>query len=315
MADGGEAATPTPTSAAATRLQIWIAVGSMVIASVIFAGSGVAGRAAAGHVPPMALSFWRWAIAFVVLAAVFRRPLWRGRAIVMRNLPLMGAFALFGVVGFSVPYYIGLEVTPAVNAAVLNASGPILTLFLSMLFLGARVTAIQVLGIALAVAGALAIVAHGSLAVLLGLAIDAGDVYLLAAFLSWAIYVVMFKWRPAGLEEMGFLAAMMGVSTVMMAPLYAWEIVVQGRTFELDESNLFIIGYTALFPSVLGYICWSNAIKVLGPNTAALSQYLSPVFGIFLAVLILGESVETFHLAGIVLVFAGIFLAGRRGMG
>jgi drug/metabolite transporter (DMT)-like permease len=107
---------------------------------------------------------------------------------------------------------------------------------------------------------------------------------------------------------------MMGVSTVMMAPLYAWEIVVQGRTFALDQGNLLIIGYTALFPSVLGYICWSNAIKVLGPNTAALSQYLSPVFGIFLAVVILGESVEAFHMAGIVLVLAGVFLAGRRGM-
>ena len=83
MAEGGEAAS----RASPTRLQIWIAVGSMVVASAIFAGSSVAGRAAAGNVPPMALSFWRWSIAFLVLAAIAWRPLWRGRAIIARNIP------------------------------------------------------------------------------------------------------------------------------------------------------------------------------------------------------------------------------------
>jgi drug/metabolite transporter (DMT)-like permease len=299
---------------AVTRAQYWFAAGTMVFASVIFSGSGIAGRAAAGQVPPMAMSFWRWAIGFLVLAAVGWRPLWRGRAIVARNVPKLCAFALTGVVGFSVPYYIGLEVRPAVNAAVLNASGPVLTLFLAMAVLGTRITAVQGAGIAIAILGALAIVAQGSLTLLLGLDVEVGDFYLLAAFLSWSIYVVMFKWRPAGLEETAFLVAMAGLAALMMLPLYLYE-AAQGRTFEVNAATALIIGYTGVLPSALGYVCWSFAIRVLGPNTASLSQYLSPAFGVILAVLILGEEVRGYHYAGIALTFAGVFLATRRQMG
>jgi drug/metabolite transporter (DMT)-like permease len=97
----------------------------------------------------------------------------------------------------------------------------------------------------------------------------------------------------------------------MMLPLWLWEFLAQGRTFELTPGNLLIIGYTGVFPSAFGYLCWSNAIRVLGPNTASMSQYLSPAFGVILAVILLGEEFYTYHLAGIALIFAGVFLATR----
>ena len=85
-----------------------------------------------------------------------------------------------------------------------------------------------------------------------------------------------------------------------------------GRSFEHNFGNWFIIGYAALFPSTLAYLAWNVAVPVVGPNLAAITQYLNPVFAITLAALILGETVKDFHLAGIATILLGIYLSGRR---
>ena len=80
---------------------------------------------------------------------------------------------------------------------------------------------------------------------------------------------------------------------------------------EID--NWLIIGYAALFPSTLAYLCWNLAVPVVGANLAAITQYLNPVFAITLAALILGERVATYHLVGIAAILAGIYLSGLSG--
>ncbi len=97
----------------------------------------------------------------------------------------------------------------------------------------------------------------------------------------------------------------------MMLPLYVIELAL-GRSFEQDFDNWFIIGYAALFPSTLAYLAWNLAVPIVGPNLAAITQYINPVFAISLAALILGESVEAFHLVGIAAILAGIYLSGSR---
>ena len=138
-----------------------------------------------------------------------------------------------------------------------------------------------------------------------------GDMLALSAFLSWSIYTVMLRWRPPGVGPYSFLTAVMGLASLMMLPLYALELA-HGRSFEQSFDNWFIIGYAALFPSCLAFLSWNLAVQIVGTNLAAITQYLNPVFAVVLAALILGERVETYHLAGIAAILAGIYLSSSR---
>ncbi len=283
----------------------------LIFAAACWAGSSVAGRAAAGDVPPMTISFLRWFIAFLLVLPLGARPLWAERRIFRHHWPIMCAFAFFGVVGFTVPYYVGLQFTEAVNVGILNASSPILIILLSFAMLGVVIRPGQLVGIGFALIGTLVIISRGSLETLLGFTLNIGDMLALSAFLSWAIYTVMLRWRPPGVSSYSFLVAIFALASLMMLPLYVIELAL-GRSFEHDFDNWFIIGYAALFPSTLAYLAWNLAVPIVGPNLAAITQYINPVFAISLAALILGESVEAFHLVGIAAILAGIYLSGSR---
>ncbi|MEI6306578.1 MAG: DMT family transporter, partial [Deltaproteobacteria bacterium] len=69
--------------------------------------------------------------------------------------------------------------------------------------------------------------------------------------------------------------------------------------------------YVALFPSVLAFIFWNQAVREVGPNKAGLFLYLMPVFGAILSAVFLGESIRPFHLIGMSLIFTGIHLTTK----
>ncbi len=302
---------PALTTTRPAAIPRWLAFALLIFAAASWAGSSVAGRAAAGDVPPMTISFLRWFLAFLLLLPLGARPLWVERRIFRHHWPIMCGFAFFGVVGFTVPYYVGLQFTEAVNVGILNASSPILIILLSFAMLGVVIRPGQLVGIGFALIGTLVIISRGSLETLLGFSLNVGDLLALSAFLSWAIYTVMLRWRPPGVSSYSFLVAIFALASLMMLPLYVIELAL-GRSFEHDFDNWFIIGYAALFPSTLAYLAWNLAVPIVGPNLAAITQYINPVFAISLAALILGESIEAFHLVGIAVILAGIYLSGSR---
>ncbi len=72
------------------------------------------------------------------------------------------------------------------------------------------------------------------------------------------------------------------------------------------------LAYAMIFPSVLAYLFFNRGIQLVGPNRAAPFFHLMPVFGSAMAIFLLGEKMQGFHLAGYALVIVGIFIASRR---
>ena len=71
--------------------------------------------------------------------------------------------------------------------------------------------------------------------------------------------------------------------------------------------------YVVIFPSTLAYLFFNRGIALIGPNRAAPFLHLVPVFGSAMAILLLGEQPRLFHLAGYLLVLAGVIIASGRG--
>lgn len=279
----------------------------LTLTTLFWSGNMVVGRAIRGEVPPFALAFWRWAIAFALtlpLALPHLRAQW---PILRRNWKAVFVLGLLGVGGYNTLAYIALQYTGATNASLLNSFIPVATIALSWAFLNKRLRGIEWAGVLISLAGVTTIVSRGELATLLALTPNVGDLWMLGAVVVWAFYTIGLQWRPGGVHPMLLLAAFTAVGLLALAPAYAWEMA-QGRQVHLSASSLTGIIYIGTLPSFVGYIFYNRAVGEVGASKASLFIHLMPVFGTILAALFLGEIPQLFHGAGIGLIFFGIYL-------
>ncbi|MGB4948861.1 MAG: DMT family transporter [Candidatus Competibacter denitrificans] len=280
----------------------------LVLTTLFWSGNFVLGRAMHAVFTPFALSFWRWAVALLILLPFVGASLWMQRALLRRHWPILLLLSVLGVVNFNTLVYIGLQQTTATNALITLSVTPVLIVGLSFFLLRQTVTVWQAVGILVSLTGVLVIVGRGDIEVLLARQVNPGDLWALAAVFSWALYSVCLRWRPAGLEPLVFQATTMVFGIVILAPLYAWD-VAQGHRIAVNFATVSSIGYLALFPSILAYIFWNRAVAELGANRTGQFLHLMPAFGAVLAMIFLGERLYPFHGVGIALIALGIWLA------
>lgn len=279
----------------------------LTLTTLFWSGNMVLGRAIRDDVPPLTLAFWRWAIALALtlpLALPHLRTQW---PLLKRGWKPIVVLGLLGVGGYNTLAYIALQYTAATNAVLLNSFIPIATIALSWAFLKKHLHGVEWIGVLLSFIGVATIVCRGSLDTLAGLSLNVGDLWMLAAVLTWALYTIGLQWRPAGIHPMLMLAAFTVVGLLALVPAYAWEIA-QGKTIHVSTGALAGIAYTGVFPGFLGYIFYNRAVGEVGASKASLFIHLMPVFGTLLSAIFLSEIPQYYHYAGIALIFAGIYL-------
>jgi len=283
----------------------------LTLTVLFWSGNMVVGRAMRGDVPPMALAFWRWTIAFLLVLPLALPHLKTQWPLLKKGWKQVLILGLFGVGGYNTFAYLALQYTSATNAVLLNSFIPVATIAISWAFLGKHLRRLEGLGVVISLCGAVTIVARGDLAVLAHLNLNLGDVWMLAAVLVWAIYTVGLAWRPAGVHPMLMLAALTAVGLAALAPAYAWEIA-GGRQINVHAGSLATLAYVGIFPSFLGYIFYNRGVAEVGPNKASLFIHLMPVFGTLLSAIFLGEIPLWYHYLGIALIFSGIWLTMKK---
>ena len=282
----------------------------LTLTALFWSGNMVLGRGIRADVPPLALAFWRWAIAFALvlpLALPHLRAQWPLLRAGWKPVLLLG---LIGVGGYNTFAYIALQYTSATNAVLLNSFIPIVTIAIWG-FLGKHLGRQQAIGVFTSLCGALTIVARGDVNVLAHLNLNVGDAWMLLAVLVWAIYTVGLAWRPAGVHPMLMLAAMTAVGLAALLPAWLWEMA-QGRQINVYIGSLASLAYVGIFPSFLGYIFYNRGVAEIGASKASLFIHLMPVFGTLLSALLLGEIPLWYHYLGIALIFAGIWLTMKK---
>jgi drug/metabolite transporter (DMT)-like permease len=281
------------------------------LTALFWAGNMVLGRGIRSDVPPIALAFWRWSIAFALVlpfALPHLRAQWPKLRSAWKEVVILG---ILGVGCYNTFAYLALQHTTATNATLLNSFIPIATITLAFVLLGKRLHRLEAAGVFVSLAGVTIIVSRGSIDTLLGLSLNTGDLWMLCAVLVWGLYTVGLQWRPQGVHPMLMLAALTLVGIMVLTPVYLWELS-SGRHIVLSAASLTGILYTGVFPGFLGYIFYNAGVAAVGPSRASLFIHLMPVFGIILAAIFLGERPYAYHFVGIALVFSGILLTTRK---
>ncbi len=280
---------------------------------LFWAGNFIVGRAMRGDVPPLTLSFWRWAIAFVCLLPFAAKPMRRDWRLYWKYRWRVLRISLAGVVAFNSLVYVGLQWTAVANGLLLNSFIPILIVLFGAPFYGQRLSPLQGFGLILSFAGVLTIVLHGEWARLLALQFSAGDVVVFCAMVCWALYTLWLRAIPPEIDRIGLMGAQIAVAFVVLVPLYAGEVLFAYAPVWRAESFA-ALAYLGIFPSVLAYLLYNIGVARVGAARAGMFIHLIPVFGAVLAVVFLRESLHAYHAIGVAAILTGLACA-MRGQG
>jgi drug/metabolite transporter (DMT)-like permease len=280
------------------------------ITALCWAGNAIVGRLAAGHIPPVTLSFLRWSFAFLIVLPFAWNHLVRDWPAIRAKLGTMILVSLTGISAFNTLQYWALEHTTALNTLLLQSSGPLIVAVWSLILLGVRLTPAQAIGIVVSLTGVLVILLHGDVSALTKIQFNEGDLIFLAAMVVFGFYSVLTLKRPA-IHGLSFVAFTFGCGAACLIPLLIWELLTR-PVMALDARNLASLFYVAVFPSTLAYLCFNRGVLLIGANRAAPFFHVVPVFGALMAIVFLGERPQAFHIIGFALVLTGVFVASRK---
>jgi drug/metabolite transporter (DMT)-like permease len=278
------------------------------LAALFWSGNVVLGRGLSDELPPLALNFWRWAGALAILLPFTWRSLAGKGALVRRHWKILLVLGVLGITAYNSFAYTAFQTTTAINAALINTALPVMVVAIAWAGFGDPITVRQGFGIAVSFAGTLVILVRGELSVLLTLDLTVGDVWMTLGVAFYALYSVLLRYRPPGLDGLALLTVITGFGLAVMVPVAIVEALAVGP-MPVSPSSLGMVAYVALFPSVLAYMFWNRGVATVGPDRTAMFMHLLPVFTAVLAILFLGESLRPFHGVGMALVFGGLLLA------
>src|SRR5947207_10901210 len=125
------------------------------VTALCWAGNAIVGRLAAGHIPPVTLSFLRWSLAFLIILPFAWKHLVRDWAAIRSRLGTMIVLSVTGIGAFNTLQYWALEHTQALNTLLLQSAAPLVVAVWSLALLGVRLTLAQAAGVLLSLAGVL----------------------------------------------------------------------------------------------------------------------------------------------------------------
>jgi len=294
------------------RRQLTAATAALLLAPPLFwAGNAVVARALVGEFPPLALSFARWVLALLLILPFAMGGLREAWPRLRGQWPLLMGISALGVGCYNSLQYLALQTSTAVNATLIGASGPIMTLLVGAAFFGSPVRRLQWIGAALSMVGVLFVIARGELMKLATLQLDRGDIIMLVATLTWSVYTWLLRTRRPNLPATPFLTLQMALGALMILPFAVLEFLWTGQAAAPTASNFGALTYVALLPSLVAYFCWDRGVARAGAVLPMYFVNLTPVFAGLLSYLFLGEAIGLHHLIGGLLIIAGIHLASR----
>ncbi len=281
---------------------------ALLFVQVTFGAFHVISKGVLAHLDPLALAGLRALLAAPIVVTLA----WhveRARP-QRRDLPMLAALGLLGVLANQVLYILGLQLTTASNAGILMPSVPVFAVAIAAAFGIERLDRRRVAGVALAVAGAFVLLGPGRITVDSRAAL--GDLLILGNCAAYAAYLVLQRpllrrLPPLTVVAWAFLFG--GVATLAVtAPAL---LRVDPRV--VPAAAWWGLAYIVLIPTAVNYVLISWALRRSSPALVAAYTTLQPVIAALLAIVFLGETPGVRELAGFLLIASGLAtINGRR---
>jgi len=276
--------------------------------ALAWSGSWITGKLAVAGAPPLEISTLRFIIAAVVLAAIAlatRTSLGRGTL-----WPVVVA-GIFGYCAYNAFVFVGLTMAPASDGAlIVPTTIPVLTAVAAS-FVGERLTATKIAGLAVASIGAALVIAAGQTGEAISSRRLGGDLLMLLGAGCWAIYTVLGTIALRTRSPLAIVTIAAPIGALCLVPLGFLE----NGYADVPAWNVTVwlnVLYLALVGSVASFILFYWVVRRVGAGVAAMTSYLVPVMTLAMAVVFLGDRPQPLQLVGGVVILVGVRLATLR---
>ena len=290
----------------------------LLLATALWAGNAIAGRVlvASGAVSPITLSTVRWGLAALLLLP-FGWRVFAPSSALWQNKKRFLFLGLFGVGSYNALLYLALETSTAINVTLIGASMPIWMLLIGAVFYQTKPRLLQLVGAVVSLFGVAIVLTRGDLSTLLSMQMVLGDLLIMLATITWALYSWMLT-RPGSSTERQWPWAQFLMAQVFAGLLWtgffdSFEIAASHAYLDLNLWTASLILFVAIGPSLIAYRCWGLGVNGAGPTVAAFFANFIPLFTAIFSAAILGEPPQLFHGAAFTLIVTGIWVSSTLG--
>ena len=262
-----------------------------------------------GGLSPQEIFFYRFLLAYLLMAAYYHRRLWADSL----KDELLLAFA--GICGGSLYFYTentALTYTATNNIALILCIAPLITALLLRLFSRSKTTPLTKkfwIGSLIALAGVSCVILNGHFVLHLS---PKGDLLCLAASLCWGFYTVCVKKLETKYNNLFITRKVFFYGLLTIMPLYLFSFQSESLSLLRQPAVWGNLLYLGLIASLLCFLFWNKVLTKIDPIQATNYIYLSPVVTASASFLILHEPLTPVMVAGAALTIGGVYLASRK---
>ena len=290
----------------------YLAYTLLVLASLCWSGNFIVGKfATLFEIPPLTLNTFRWISVWLILIPFTFKEIFKNIAYIKKNLLAIAFMGVITISTFNSVVYFALNYTQVVNAVLVLAIIPAVTIVLSALMKVEKSNIFQIFGLILSIIGVGSIISNGDVQRIVSLSFNNGDLWMLVCVLSWALYSTLLKKNKFKLSQFSLIQIMVSVGVIFLIPQYFYE---QSIGLELNFNKAFflILFYVVVFPAIVAYYCWQKGVEIIGPNRATMFIQLMPLFSAVMAIIIFKEKFELYHFVGATFIVSGIYLSNKK---
>ena len=283
----------------------------LILATLFWSGNFIVGKAASlFEIPPFTLNFYRWTFAWLILAPFTLKEIFQKKNYILKNIKLILVLGITSITMFNSIVYYSLNFTQVISGVLMISTIPVMIIFFCWVFKIEKTNFYQILGVIFSLLGVVVIVTKADLGKLLNLNFNKGDLWMVVAMFSWAIYSALLRKKKFDLSHISFLQTIITAGLIFLLPAYLIEIAL-GYRLNIHIPFILTLSYVVLFPGLASFFFWIKGISIVGSNRSGIFLHMMPIFSTLMAILIFKEKFMTYHFIGAMLIIAGIVLSSK----
>lgn len=275
-----------------------------LMAVFIWAGNQVVNKLSVGAIEPEVISFYRCFLALILLTPFFLRGIIKNLPQIFSQALKLMVLSLLGMALYQCLAYYAAATISVLTMGIIMSIIPLLTILLSIFILKTPPTQGVLIGSILSFIGLIWLISGGEPTRLLELGIGQGEILMLMAALSYALYGVLTKKWTMKITNWHSVYVQILFGTLMLLPGF-----LMSNNLTVNSDNVWLVIYAGIPASIIAPFVWIIAIKKLGANKTALFLNLTPVITAIISILFLHETLCSYHLIGGGMSFIGVILA------
>ena len=277
-----------------------------------WAGNFVVGKFASLYeVPPFSLNFYRWFFAWLILAPFTLPEIIKKKDYIIDNYKLFIVLGVTSITIFNSIVYYSLNFTQVISGVLMISTIPVMIMFFSSIFKIEKTNIFQIIGVILSFLGVIIIITKANFEILKNLNFNKGDITMVIAMLSWALYSTLLKRQKYEISQLSLLQVVMSFGLVFLIPVYFIEYQL-GFRITLDKPFYLILSYVVLLPGLASFILWIKGISLIGANRSGVFLHLMPILSAIMAMIIFNEKFMFYHMLGACFIITGILLSNKK---